>query len=187
MKGTTLLASLLVFLFLGLAVRPAFGNSIIAINGAGGIASSGTETLQGVGQVYYLSGSGNSSVPGDTFQFVTYVGVYKNYSSGLLTEYSATGSLLLIAYLSRVSFNDQTDLLTATISSGADYFSGYEALNGDTFVEQLNFTPRGWPIPPQGSIVNGYIVPTPELGTLTMMVTGLCGFAGVVRRKLKRR
>ena len=93
MKTSILLVSS--FLFLMLVAVPAFGDSI-QVNGPGGTVTSGI--LQGYHQIEYLTGSGNSSIPGDTFQFTAYLGS-NNKPLGELTIFNATGGVVFICNL----------------------------------------------------------------------------------------
>jgi hypothetical protein len=188
MKTTTSL----IFLLLGLAVSPAFGNSI-DLTGKGqagsGACTAASPCLFGYSQYYLPNGNfvreGGFSILGsegsghyasgevDALSYVLQKG-------GPFAAFSVNGTL------SNVYFNSSTDVLTAAFNGTVGFVGfGYTNITG-TFQANLN--------PVNGTLGGAYIFTNqyqsvnmaPEPGTLALMGTGLCGILGTVRRKLKR-
>jgi hypothetical protein len=185
---------LLLSLFLALAVAPAFGNSVTLFAPGplttGGLSSSwGNLANCSCFGGYWDRSAVNGKYYGDLisegeFDLLGSEGGGHFAAGDFSAFYVGVGSV--VGTLSNVYFNSSTDVVTATFSGEVVYVYGASINVSGTFVADLN--PNGTLGEMHISTQNGPNLnfATPEPGTFAMMATGLCGLAGVVRRKLQK-
>ena len=187
MKRVLILLAILAF------AAPAFADSITISTPPGGY-------------LYYYGGTAE----GFTGSFYDYTAFYSTggitkgnittFSSGLLelvNDQNFSNETIIDANIFKGSFNSLKDTFTASFS-GWEYTSaaGYKNVTGTYVVTGINsYNYYGFSYGPQtkGTIhLNGgspggmgYSA-VPEPGSLSLMETGLCSMAGIIRRKLRR-
>jgi PEP-CTERM motif len=174
---------LLVSLFFALTVSSAFGNSIVPLPDAGGFVWINNYTVtSGPAPGNYWAIFGEAVPVGSGYDYAFSASDSTDgidFAKG--TFYYTSGAIVYSGELFNLVFNAKADTLTGL-------FQIPGSIHG-RFVESISF-PNG--ITPNamtyGVLGPGYlsVSSTPEPGTLVLMGSGLCGIAGLIRRKLAR-